>query len=99
MKKAFFLILLLSLSAPAHAQYAYDTQSGSAYYTGTDGNGGSSTWGYNQNTGSTWSSHTNSDGSSFGTSASGKMWYNDAPSPLGPSGGQLFRKYSSHSPY
>lgn len=56
------------------SSYTYDPQSGNAYTTHRQQNGGATIYGNNVQNGSTWNTRVQPNGNATGTDANGNMW-------------------------
>ena len=74
MKKIFFLFFLLSQSPIGYSQYKYDYNTNNSYNSYGNGNGGTTVRGYNHNSGSTWNTNIDRNGSMNGMDSKGNQW-------------------------
>lgn len=89
----YLAILLILVSTGAQARYVYDYSTGNVYNVRQAANGQVVVQGYNQQTGSTWNSVHESDGSQRGVNAQGEGWSYNNHATIHPTPGMLCNRF------
>lgn len=77
MKKTLLIVAALMAAATLRAEYSYDPKTGNTYNTYKNAMGGTTTQGFNSQTGKSWSTDSTSNGSMIGTDGNGNRWQYD----------------------